>query len=605
MREEAAVERSGPILIVEDSSTQAEQLRHLLQQAYPDAQILVAANGHEALDYCRAERPCLVISDVVMPVMDGYTMCAAIKADLRFKDVPVILLTSLSDPADIIRGLNAGTDYYLTKPFEEDFFLSKIATILENPSGPHADGEAGWKVRFAGRDHMVRADLQQMLNLLLSTYENAVQKNKKLLALQDELREANESLEERVQLRTQELSSANERLLVEVHERTVAEERLSRQLRQRESLRQVDAAIASSFDLRLTLNVLLDQITSQMHLDAAAVLLLQPGSSRLEFAFGRGFRTQPRRLEGHAFSLGPAGRALRTRQPIQLQSIPAEQEAPLPPPVLAEEGFVAYVAHPLLVKGSVVGILEIYHRSLLPDDEERDAFLLALAGQAAIAVDSAHLFDALQRSNIELLDAYETTLEGWSKALDLRDKETEGHSLRVMQMAEALARQMGVPASDMVHIRRGALLHDIGKLGVPDAILRKPGPLDDEELKAMRMHPQYAYEWLSSIAFLRPAMDIPYSHHEKWDGTGYPQGLKDTQIPLAARIFAVADVWDALRSERPYHRAKSQQQCLDHIIAARGSHFDPAVVDALIALRAERGNEIDDLPDEWCDAAQA
>lgn len=588
--------RACNILIVEDSTTQSEELQHLLQEAYPTVAVHAASNGREALNRLENLRPDLIISDIMMPVMDGYTMCTAIKSTPSLKKIPVILLTSLSDPSDIIRGLNAGTDYYITKPYEEDFFLSKVASILENPAGPMSTGQMGWKVNFAGQDHIVHADLQQMLNLLLSTYESAVQKNKKLLTLQEELRQANENLEERVHQRTHELSNANAQLLVEVHERTVAEERLSSQLRQRDALRQIDAAIASSFDLRVTLNILLDQVTSELRVHAASILLLQPGSTRLEYAFGRGFRSRPRQLAGHEFSRGPAGRALRERKTIRLQPLLHTEDAPLPEEVLLEEAFVAYAAVPLLVKGSVVGVIEIYNRTPLQEDDAQDAFLHALAGQAAIAIDSAHLFEALQQSNVELLDAYETTLEGWSKALDLRDKETEGHSMRVTDMTEALARKLSVPAADMVHIRRGALLHDIGKLGVPDAILRKPGPLDMEELQIMRQHPLYAYEWLSSIAFLRPALDIPYAHHEKWDGSGYPMGLKGTQIPLSARIFAVADVWDALRSERPYHRPMSQQQCYAHIRAASGTHFDPDIVNALTLLYEELGEEIDDLP---------
>jgi putative nucleotidyltransferase with HDIG domain len=207
-----------------------------------------------------------------------------------------------------------------------------------------------------------------------------------------------------------------------------------------------------------------------------------------------------------------------------------------------------------------------------------------LARQAAIAIDNTELFNGLQRSNAELVLSYDTTLEGWSRALELRDRETEGHTQRVTEMTLRLARALGMSDKELSHARRGALLHDIGKMGVTDAILLKPGPLTDEEWDIMRQHPQFAYEMLSPIAYLRPALDIPYCHHEKWDGTGYPRGLKGEEIPLAARIFAVVDVWDALRSDRPYRPAWPKEKALEHIRAGSGTHFDPKVVEAFLEM---------------------
>jgi len=185
----------------------------------------------------------------------------------------------------------------------------------------------------------------------------------------------------------------------------------------------------------------------------------------------------------------------------------------------------------------------------------------------------------LREANAHLLAAYEATIEGWSHALDLRDRETEGHSQRVTELTIKLAEVSGMSADEIIHIRRGALLHDMGKIGVPDSILHKPAALTDEEWTVMRKHPQFVYDMLSSVEYLRPALDIPYSHHEKWDGTGYPRGLKGEQIPLAARLFAVADVWDALTSDRPYRPAWSKEEALIFIREQSGSHFDPQAVD--------------------------
>jgi hypothetical protein len=190
----------------------------------------------------------------------------------------------------------------------------------------------------------------------------------------------------------------------------------------------------------------------------------------------------------------------------------------------------------------------------------------------------------LASANAELSRAYEATIEGWARALDLRDKETEGHSRRVTEMTMALARTMGFGPKELEHVRRGALLHDIGKMGIPDSILLKPGPLTDEERAIMQRHPLYAFDWLSPITFLHPALDIPYCHHERWDGTGYPRGLAGDDIPLAARIFAAVDIWDALSNDRPYRGAWPPEQTVAHIRSLAGSHLEPRVVDAFLQV---------------------
>jgi len=197
-----------------------------------------------------------------------------------------------------------------------------------------------------------------------------------------------------------------------------------------------------------------------------------------------------------------------------------------------------------------------------------------------------------ERANIEnaheqLLSAYDATIEGWSRAMDLRDKETEGHTLRVTDLSVKLARNMGINEGELLFIRRGALLHDIGKLGVPDAILHKTSSLNDDEWKIMRQHPQFAYDMLYPIEYLRPALDIPFCHHEKFDGTGYPRQLKGEQIPLSARIFAIVDVWDALTSDRPYRPAWEKQKAMDFINEQSGKHFDPKVVEAFNKMMKE------------------
>jgi HD-GYP domain-containing protein (c-di-GMP phosphodiesterase class II) len=184
----------------------------------------------------------------------------------------------------------------------------------------------------------------------------------------------------------------------------------------------------------------------------------------------------------------------------------------------------------------------------------------------------------------DLAEAYDTTLEGWARTLELRDKETEGHSRSVTELTFRLATLMNVPQEDLVHIRRGALLHDIGKIGIPDEILRKPGPLTPAEWKIVEEHPEIARRLLAPIAYLQRALEIPYFHHERWDGSGYPNGLKGDKIPLSARIFAVADVWDAMRSKRPYHGVYSEEEALAYIQEQSGKFFDPNVVAGFLKL---------------------
>jgi PAS domain S-box-containing protein/putative nucleotidyltransferase with HDIG domain len=375
--------------------------------------------------------------------------------------------------------------------------------------------------------------------------------------------------------------------LIDITERTRAEERVQDQMKRLAALRTIDMAITASLDLQVTLHVLLEQVTGQLGVGAADVLLLNPHTQTLEFAAGRGFATPTLQHTRLRLGEGYAGRAAQERRLISIPDVTKGAGDLVRAPHLSEEAFVAYYAVPLIAKGQVTGVLEIFHRAPLVPSEDWLDFLDTLAGQAAIAIDNASLFADLQRSNAGLALAYDTTLEGWSRALDLRDKETEGHSRRVTEMTLHLAQAMGVPEPDLVHIRRGALLHDIGKMGLPDAILLKPGPLTNEEKAIMRRHPVYAYELLSPIDYLRPALDIPYCHHEKWDGTGYPQRLRGEQIPLAARIFAVADVWDALRSGRPYRPAWTGGRARQYIRRQAGKHFDPQVVEVFLRMQAE------------------
>ena len=378
-------------------------------------------------------------------------------------------------------------------------------------------------------------------------------------------------------------------------------EETGRRLNQVQALRKIDLAITSSLSLPLTLDVILDQTVEQLGVDAASVLLLDPLAQRLDYVAGRGFHT-PVVMQTHLrLGVGNAGRAAVERRTIisggaqggEIDTPGGEgaegtEQAPADlrdQALSAAEGFAAHLATPLLAKGQVQGVLEVFHRAPNASaDSEWLAFMEMLAGQAAIAIDNATLVEGLQRSKTELEMAYTSTLEGWSHALDLRDMETAGHTERVARVTVQLAQALGLSGPELTSLYRGALLHDIGKLGVPDHILLKPGSLTEEEMAVMRKHPQYAYDMLAPITYLRSALDIPYCHHEKWDGTGYPRGLQGESIPLAARIFAVVDVWDALRSGRPYRVAWPDDIVREHLHSLAGTHFDPRVVQAFLQL---------------------
>jgi PAS domain S-box-containing protein len=370
--------------------------------------------------------------------------------------------------------------------------------------------------------------------------------------------------------------------IVDITTRKQAEENLAKQLELVRGLRAIDQAIITNFDLTENLNILIHEITTQLHVDAASISLFKDHT--LEFAAGQGFQTDAQTFTHLNAGSGLAGRAARENHNIHIRNLQEMDYPSTSARAIKEEGFIAYYGVPLIVNERLLGVLEIFQRAILNKDHDWLMFLETLAGQAAITINSATLFNDLQTSNAKLQLAYDTTLEGWSHALDLRDRETEGHTRRVTELTVKLARKFGFSEEQLMHIKRGSLLHDIGKMGIPDSVLLKPGPLTDEEWKIMRKHPAYAYEMLSSINYLQPALDIPYCHHEWWDGTGYPRGLKGQDIPLAARIFTIADVWDALTSDRPYRAAWTKEKVKEYVREGAGKQFDRRVVDTFLTM---------------------
>ena len=346
----------------------------------------------------------------------------------------------------------------------------------------------------------------------------------------------------------------------------------------------LDTAISASLDVQVLLKELLNQLTGDLGVDAADVMLVSVDGWSLDCAAAVGFKLR-QGCSPHVVRLGEGmvGRAALERRTM-VQVAPIEEYPPTELERLAGEEIISRIALPMLAKGELKGVMEVFYRQAMDFDPEWLEYLETLAGQAAIAIDNAQLFDQAQRSSQELSAAYDTTLEGWARALELRDRETEGHTRRAAELTLRLCQRLGMSEDELVHVWRGALLHDIGKLGIPDEILSKPGALSAEEWQVMREHPRLGYELLSPIPYLRAALDIPWCHHEHWDGSGYPHGLAGDEIPLPARIFAVVDVWDALRSDRPYRNAWSEPRVRSYIQEQAGKHFDPQVVEAFFRL---------------------
>lgn len=365
------------------------------------------------------------------------------------------------------------------------------------------------------------------------------------------------------------------------------EQSVNEQLKLKQSqlgaLMNVGQMVNSSLGLKRVLEEVMDSLIALMRAERGFLMLREP-DGELAVRIARGIAQVNLEEETFKVSRTIVRKVDETGQPILTTN--AQND----PRFGGQVSIAAYhlrsiLCAPLKLKNNLIGVLYVENRAHAGIFQESDlAVISAFADHAAVAIDSARLFEELQESHRELEQAYQATLEGWVRALDLRDKETEGHTQRVTILTERLARFIGIDGEALVHIRRGALLHDIGKMGIPDSILLKPGDLTEEERDLIRKHPIYAYEMLNPIEFLRPALDIPYCHHERWDGTGYPRRLKGKEIPFSARIFPVIDVWDALISNRPYRKGLPPDEVRQHIQADSGKHFDPRVVEAFMKL---------------------
>lgn len=467
--------------------------------------------------------------------------------------------------------------------------MSKIASCLENPNIKDIDSLTKSKNEMGHIAMMLKENIKKRLELEKEIEHRTL--------IERELHNTQEELEGRVTERTSQLTISHEMLEAKIKEHEEAERSIrvlymqqERRLRHMDVLRKLDTAIASQKEMRLILDTVLDEIIMQLRVDAAGIMKLDEISGDLRYVASKGFLNEDSKNIIIPFGAGHAGRSAKERRTIQIPFLTLDPHTTFQIQTIEKEGFISYFAVPIIARDKVYGVVTVFTREPLDVASEWIDYLQTLAGQTAIAMDSAAMFEELKLANRELTEAYDATIEGWSKALEFRDRETGGHSQRVTDMTVKIAETMGMSSDEIAHLSRGAVLHDIGKMGIPDHILLKPGKLTEEEWEIMRTHPKIAYDLLSPIKFLERSLDIPYAHHEKWDGTGYPKGLKGTEIPLSARIFAVADVWDALRSDRPYKKAFPFEKALECIREGSGSHFDPEIVEIFFDL-FEKGEE--------------
>jgi putative nucleotidyltransferase with HDIG domain len=346
------------------------------------------------------------------------------------------------------------------------------------------------------------------------------------------------------------------------------------------ALAEIGFVVNSSLDPETVLRKVMDTII-QLSGAQRAFLMLQDAQGELYTAFGRNWKLESLKPGEYEISRTVIDRVVERGEALLTTNA---QEDP------RFDGIQSVVAYslrsilcvPLKAKDDIIGVIYADNRVREGIFTEAHRFLLsAFADQAAVALENAKLFNDLSLS-------YHETLESLARALDAREQETEQHTRRVELYSMALAKAMGLSDEELIEIRRGALMHDIGKIGVPDAILLKPGPLTEEEWVEMRRHPETGLSILQGILFFKGAIDIVGSHHEHYDGRGYPRGLVGEQIPLGARIFTVADALDAITSDRVYRKAQSFKAAYEEIMRCRGTQFDPKVVDAFRSIDEEQ-----------------
>jgi len=352
------------------------------------------------------------------------------------------------------------------------------------------------------------------------------------------------------------------------------------------TLLKVSGSLASTMELSEVLQIAIESVADLLDLGTGAIYTLEENTLILGATTPPLPPQFPNELRLACLDDHPhIKNTISSKAPVYLQDARTASLSPAEKIIVDSRSLVSILYFPLLLKDAATGVF-IVGTTDQPRQFNVSEFDLCyvLSYEVSLAVANAQLYKKTQHAVDDISKAYDATLEGWSRMLDMRDHVTEEHTHRVTDLTVKLAERMGIPETELGHIRRGALLHDIGKMGIPDSILQKPASLTRSEWAIMQTHPEKAYQVLSQIEYLLPAMDIPYCHHEKWDGTGYPRKLKGEEIPLSARIFAVVDVYDALTSDRPYRQAWEKEMALKYIQEQSGMHFFPEAVEAFCKM---------------------
>ncbi len=701
----ALVDRRATILIVEDSPVQAELLRRALEGA--GYQVIVAGDGAEGLAMAKAHHPVAVVSDINMPVMDGYAMCQAIRREAALKTTPVILLTMMSDVEDVIHGLNAGADAYLTKPYNIPSLVSRLASLLAYPPVPPPVAERRTlKVRLAGETRVVDAHGPRLLNLLISTYENAVLQNRELTATQQAFEDLNQQLAQKVEEKTATIAASEIMyrrlfeaardgiLILDVQSGQIVdvnlfmiellgytrEQYLGKKLWEIGPFKDTAAAKATFDELQKKKYVRYEglplrtadgrdidvefvshvyrvnggeviqcnirDITERKRAERElrrlnwALRALSQSNSALVHAGTEqelfqaccdaiaGTEVYPlawigRTIDDPAHSIevaaaagkavkymqdfevswgdtpqgsGPTGTAIRTGA-TQVANNLAESAAYLPWIEGAHaHGLASSISLPIRANGSVMGVLTIYSREVNAFNRPEVDLFEELAADIEYGIASRRTSserDHLQQEQLLSVERLKSALVGTiaavARTVEKRDPYTAGHQQRVAELCVAIGRKLDLTEDRLEGLRLGATIHDIGKIYVPAEILNRPGKLTAPEFEIIKSHPQVGYEIIKDVKLPWPVADMILQHHERLDGSGYPQGLKGDEIILEARILAVADVIEAMSSHRPYRPGLGLDAALTQIRQEAGTKLDPQVVDACERVFREQG----------------
>ncbi len=698
-------DRRATILIVEDSPVQAELLRRAIEAA--GYSVIVAGDGAEGLALAKTNPPAAVVSDINMPVMDGYAMCHAMRREAALKDIPIILLTMLSNTGDVIRGLNAGADAYLTKPYNIPSLTARLASLLAFPP-PAPPGVERRKVemRLDGVSHLVDAHGPRMLNLLISTYENAVLQNRELAATQQALEDLNQQLEQKVREKTAAIAASETRyrrlfeaardgiLILDAQSGQITDVNpfmiellgYTREQYQGKKLWEIGpfkdtAAAKAAFDeLQRKKYVRYEGLPlhtadgRDIDVEFVSHLYRVNGSEVIQcnirdITVRKRAEEELRRLnwalralgqsnsalvhagterelfqaccdaivgtEGYALAWiglavddvahtvevaaaageaveymddfdaswgdspqgrGPAATAIRSGA-MQVVNNLADSAQSLPwIKHAAEHGLLAAIALPIRVNGGAVGVLTVYSREgdafNRPEVELFEELALDI-GYGIAARRTSGERDHLQREQLLGVERLKSALIGTIGAVALtvekRDPYTAGHQLRVMALCAAIGQELNFSEDRLEGLRLGATIHDIGKIYVPAEILNRPGKLTAPELEIIKSHPQVGYDIVKDVKFPWPVKEMILQHHERLDGSGYPQGLKGDAIIFEARILAVADVVEAMSSHRPYRAGLGLAAALAQVRQEAGTRLDPQVVDACERVFREQG----------------